>query len=104
MSTLNEQIARERRELEGYRHQIQVDKRKQEKVQTKEENHWNFLAGELVSQYLKDILDIPVYKGKGASEKNAAAFAPLKNILAFLADNEEFTRCLMAGNSGEQPL
>lgn len=68
---------------------VRERKEKQEKI--KEDNHWNFLAGELVAKYLKEDLNICAYKGKGATEKNAASFVPLENILHYLSVNKEFT-------------
>ena len=69
----------------------------------KRDNHWNFVAGTLVADHLKDILDIPVYSGRGASEKNADSFKPLENILVYLAEHEEFTRRLMTSPDTPTP-
>jgi len=69
-------------------------KRRERQEQVKENNHWIFLAGTLVAKYLKEDLEIPVYKGKDAKQRNAAAFVPLENILAYLAEHKEFTNQL----------
>lgn len=65
--------------------------RKEKRQQREEDNHWNFLAGALVAKYLKDDLDISVYKGEGSGKKNADSFAPLENILYYLSVHKEFT-------------
>lgn len=70
-------------------------KRQARKAQQKEDNHWKFLAGNLVAKYLKDDLKITVYKGAGAREKNRIAFQPLEHILAYLAANRDFTTRIM---------
>lgn len=70
--------------------------RNEREAQRKEDNHWCFVAGALVAKYLKDDLGIPVYKGKDATAKNTKAFAPLENILAYLASHKEFTLQLAA--------
>lgn len=67
--------------------------------QKKDDNHWKFLAGDLVARYLKDELKITVHKGKGAAAKNAEALKPLENILVYLAGHKEFTARIMAGES-----
>lgn len=70
--------------------------RTERETQRKEDNHWCFVAGTLVAKYLKADLGIAVYKGKDASEKNKASFAPLENILSYLATNKDFTAQLAA--------
>ena len=69
----------------------------------KKGNHWAFLAGALVAKYLKDDLNIQVYKGKDASVKNAVSFAPLENICKYLAANKEFTARIASGENVESP-
>ena len=69
----------------------------------KEDNHWAFLAGVLTANYLKDDLNIQVYKGKDAKAKNADSFAPLENILKYLAANKEFTAKIANGENIESP-
>lgn len=78
-------------------------KRNEREAQRKEDNHWNFLAGALVAKYLKADLGIPVYKGKDAAAKNAKAFAPLENILAYLASHKEFTAQIMEERNRPPP-
>lgn len=72
-----------------------IQNRQEREEQRRAANHWNFLAGKLVAQYLKDSLDITVCKGKDAAKKNAAAFEPLENILANLAADKELLERLM---------
>lgn len=91
MDALNNQIREEMVEWERIKCQRRIRERNQRIEQQKEEKHWIFLAGSLVAKYLKDDLDIPVYKGKGSAEKNAASFAPLENILSYLASHKTFT-------------
>ena len=69
----------------------------------KEDNHWAFLAGDLVAKHLKEDLNIQVYKGKDAKIKNADSFAPLENILKYLAANKEFTAKIASGENVESP-
>ena len=69
----------------------------------KEDNHWIFLAGALVAKYLKDDLNIQVYKGKDATAKNAKSFTPLENICKYLAANKEFTAKIANGENVESP-
>lgn len=91
MDALNKQIRDELAEWERINYNQRIRERKERKEQQDEEKHWNYVAGSLVAKYLKDDLDIPVYKGKGAAEKNAASFAPLENILAYLAAHKSLT-------------
>lgn len=74
-------------------------KREREELieQQKENNHWNFIAGELVAKYLKDVLNITVHKGHESTAKNAAAFEPLENICKYLAAHKEFTAQIALG-------
>lgn len=71
--------------------------RTERETQRKKDNHWCFVAGTLVAKYLKTDLRIMVYKGKDATSKNKVSFAPLENILAYLADHKEFTARIAAG-------
>ena len=71
--------------------------RTEREAQRKEDNHWCFVAGTLVAKYLKADLDITIYKGADAAEKNKASFTPLENILLYLADHKEFTAQIAAG-------
>lgn len=97
MDTLSNQISKEKNEFEKLKQLRRTRERKEREEKKKEGNHWNFVAGSLVAKYLKDDLNIPVYKGKGATEKNAASFKPLENILAYLAANKEFTDRIKEG-------
>ena len=97
MATLNDQLSQEMSEWERIKRAQRIRERNERKEQQAEENHWNFLAGALVAKYLKADLDIPVYKGKDAKVKNAAAFAPLENILSYLAAHKEFTAQIAEG-------
>lgn len=83
--------------------QERIGKRLERVNQQKADNHWKFLAGALVAKYLKDVLNIPVYKGADAAAKNAASFTPLENILVYLAGHKEFTARIMAGESDVKP-
>ena len=83
--------------LERIEHLKRVQDRKEREDRRREDNHWNYLAGALVAKYLKDDLHIPVYKGKDATARNAAAFAPLENILRYLATHKEFTAQIANG-------
>ena len=65
--------------------------RTERETQRKEDNHWCFVAGTLVAKYLKTDLRIMVYKGKDATSKNKVSFAPLENILAYLAERRRLT-------------
>ena len=78
-------------------------KEKERRDQRKDDNHWKFLAGDLVARYLKDDLKITVHKGKGAAAKNAEALKPLENILAYLAGHKEFMARIMAGENDVEP-
>lgn len=71
--------------------------RTERETQRKEDNHWCFVAGTLVAKYLKADLGIAFYKGKDASEKNKTSFAPLENILLYLAAHKDFTAQIAAG-------
>lgn len=87
---------------------INLLNRKQKRIdridEQKEDNHWAFLAGALTAKYLKDDLNIQVYKGKDAKAKNADSFAPLENILKYLAANKEFTAKIASGENVEYPI
>lgn len=87
---------------------INLLRRKQERIdleeQRKKDNHWAFLAGDLVAKHLKEDLNIQVYKGKDAKAKNADSFAPLENILKYLAANKEFTAKIASGEIVESPV
>lgn len=83
--------------------QQRIRERQVRREQEKEDNHWNFLAGALVAKYLKDVLNIPVYKGADAAAKNAVSFTPLENILVYLAGHKEFTARTMVGESDVEP-
>ena len=71
--------------------------RNEREEQRKEDNHWCFVAGALVAKYLKTDLRIMVYKGKDATSKNKVSFAPLENILSYLADHKDFTAQIASG-------
>lgn len=88
---------------EQINYQERLGKRRERENQKKEDNHWKFLAGDLVARYLKGDLKITVHKGKGAAAKNADSFKPLENILAYLAEHKEFTARIMAGKSDVEP-
>lgn len=83
--------------------QERIGKRLERENQKKEDNHWKFLAGDLVARYLKSELKISVHKGKGAAAKNAESFKPLENILVYLAGHKEFMARIMAGESDVEP-
>lgn len=83
--------------------QDRLGKRVERVNQQKEDNHWKFLAGDLVARYLKSELKITVHKGKGAAAKNAESFKPLENILVYLAGHKEFMARIMAGESDVEP-
>ncbi|RKJ74383.1 hypothetical protein D7X33_19580 [Butyricicoccus sp. 1XD8-22] len=87
----------ELKELEKMKLLRRRRERNEREEQRKENNHWCFVAGTLVSTYLKTDLGITVYKGKDATSKNKVSFAPLENILAYLADHKEFTARIAAG-------
>ena len=78
--------------------------RNERKERQKNDNYWVFLAGTLVAKYLKDDLNIQIYKGKDAKTKNADSFAPLENILKYLAANKEFTARIASGENVESPI
>lgn len=83
--------------LDRIAHLQREAKRKCREEQRKADNHWAFIAGRLVAQYLRADLDIPVFKGQCAAQKNREAFAPLENILAYLAAHKDFTAQIAAG-------
>lgn len=91
MSTLNDRLSQEMSDWEQMTRLRRIQERNDRKKQRKEDNHWNFLAGALVAKYLKEDLKIPVYKGKDSAAKNASSFAPLENILVYLATHKNFT-------------
>ena len=94
------------KELEQWECLVRSQKKRerQERIaREKEEKHWCFIAGALVAKYLKDELDIPVFKGKDAAAKNAVSFAPLENILSYLATNKDFTARIKGGDSVSPP-
>lgn len=103
MDTQNNLCSQEINNLEHIKHLQRVRERNERKERQKEDNHWIFLAGTLVAQYLKADLNIPVFKGKGAAEKNAASFEPLENILAYLAAHKEFTTWIMEQHNRPPP-
>ncbi|MBM6723293.1 hypothetical protein [Pseudoflavonifractor phocaeensis] len=85
-------------EIEHYQRLKVLEKKRKRQVreaQQKEDNHWKFIAGDLVAKYLKDTLKITVHKGAGAREKNRIAFQPLEYILAYLAAHQDFTTRIM---------
>ena len=71
--------------------------RNEREEQRKEDNHWCFVAGALVAKYLKADLRITVHKGKDVAEKNRASFAPLENILCYLAEHKDLTTRIASG-------
>lgn len=97
------QIFHELSELEKIEHMQRIRERRERQEQKKEDNHWCFVAGSLVAKYLKTDLDIPVFKGQDATAKNSIAFAPLENILRYLATHKEFTVQIAAEGGGEPP-
>lgn len=94
---LSTQIDQELEEWERLKRLQREKERREREEKKKEEKHWCFVAGELVAKYLKKDLGIEVYKGKGATAKNAVSFAPLENILLYLAANKEFTAQIKEG-------
>lgn len=99
---MSNQLFRELSELEKIEHARRIRERRERQEQQKENNHWIFLAGAIVAKYLKEDLKISVYKGKDAAAENAASFAPLENILAYLATHKEFTAQIAA--QPQEPL
>lgn len=100
MDTLRNQIKQEVDSWEQVK-RLRREKERRERIeQEKEEKHWCFIAGTLVARYLKEDLGISVYKGKDATAKNATSFAPLENILSYLASNKEFTARIKEGKGG----
>lgn len=97
MDKLNEQIKQEVNEWERVKRLRRERERRERIEQEKEEKHWCFLAGALVAKYLKEDLNIPVHKGKGATAKNEVSFAPLENILSYLASHRELTEKIKEG-------
>jgi len=83
--------------------QERLRKRLEREKRKKEDNHWKFVAGDLVSRYLKDDLKISVHKGAEAAAKNTESFKPLENILAYLAEHKEFLARIMAGEDDVDP-
>lgn len=94
---MSHQIFHEPSELEKIEHLQRIRERRERQDRKKEDNHWCFVAGSLVAKYLKADLDIPVFKGQDATAKNSTAFAPLENILRYLATHKEFTAQIAAG-------
>lgn len=97
MGILSTQIKQDMEEWENLKRLQRERERKEREAKKKEEKHWCFVAGALVAKYLKEDLDIEVYKGKDATAKNAVSFAPLENILSYLAANKEFTSYIKEG-------
>ena len=97
MDALNNQIRDELAEWERIKYNERIRERNERKKQQDEEKHWIFIAGSLVAKYLKDDLNIPVYKGKDSAEKNTASFKPLENILDYLATHKAFTDYIKNG-------
>lgn len=94
---MSHQIFHEPSELEKIERLQRIRERRERQDRKKEDNHWCFVAGSLVAKYLKTDLNIPVYKGKNATAKNAASFEPLENILSYLASHKDFTAQIAAG-------
>ena len=94
---LSTQIDQDLEELERLELLRRERERREREEKKREEKHWCFVAGELVAKHLKKDLGIEVYKGKDAAVKNAASFAPLENILLYLATNKEFTKQIKEG-------
>jgi len=88
---------------ERLKRQERIQKRQEREAEKKSSNHWNFLAGDLVARYLKPILNISVYTGKDATNKNRDSFKPLENILVYLATHREFTTRIMSGSNELPP-
>lgn len=103
MDTLDERVSKEMDDWERLKRLRRVRERNERMEQRKEDNHWIFVAGTLVAKYLKDDLDIPVYKGMDAAAKNAASFAPLENVLSYLAANKEFMARIKEGQYEPPP-
>ena len=78
-------------------HAQRIRERRERQEKKKEDDHWIFVAGTLVAKYLKADLRITVYKGKDAAEKNRASFAPLENILCYLAEHKDLTTRIASG-------
>lgn len=97
MDMLNNQDSAEMDNWEKLKRLRRIRERNERIEQQKADNHWNFLAGSLVAKYLKNDLDIQVYKGKDAAAMNAISFAPLENILSYLAAHKEFTDRIKEG-------
>lgn len=103
MNTINKANCSEMTKIDKLNQLRRKRERNDRKEQQHEDNHWAFLAGALVAKYLKDDLNIQVYKGKDAKIKNADSFAPLENICKYLADNKEFTARIANGENVESP-
>lgn len=97
MDASNKQIVQEMDTWENLKRLRRERERKERIEREKEYNHWCFIAGTLVAKYLKEDLNISVYKGKDATAKNAASFVPLENILSYLSSNKEFTARIKEG-------
>ena len=104
MTSLNERIDKEMSELDRIRQLRRIRERNESIAQQKEDNYWIFLAGKIVAKHLKGFLNIPVYKGKDCTAKNAAAFEPLENICKYLSAHKEFTAQIARGGEDAQAV
>lgn len=86
---MSTQSLKEMSKIEKAEHAKRKRLRNEQISRKNEENHWAFVAGKMVYDYLNVHLNIRVYSGKDAADKNKDSFAPLENILRFLADHEE---------------
>ena len=66
-----------------------IQKRNESDDAKKENNHRIFLIGKLAVETIPVLNEIEVFKGKGASVKNNASFAPLKKFLIKMTTDEE---------------
>lgn len=84
-------------QVEKIEHAQRIRERRERQEKKKEDDHWIFVAGTLVAKYLKADLRITVHKGKDVAEKNRASFAPLENILCYLAEHKDLTTRIASG-------
>ena len=76
-------------EWELLKRKKRIQKRNESDSAKKENNHRIFLIGKLVVDIIPVLNEIEVFKGKGASSKNKASFAPLRKFLIKLTTDED---------------
>jgi hypothetical protein len=85
MSKFDEMVAKEMEDLECINRLQRVEARNQRIAKSNEDKRRNYIIGELVSKYFKEVLNFK----RGTKAENSIEFAPLEEFISILANDRK---------------